>query len=197
MKTMKKSTLTTTEMFVNFGTHEEHAKQVEKYAEKLFDALNESGLTNFSQREREYIKAAALLHDIGYYIEKKSHHKHTLELILEHGLSGFDKTETKLIANIARYHRSSFPNVEKHKHFASLNEEQKELVAKLGAILRIADGMDKPDKNLILGIKAEQTPENVNFYLKTIGFKPKLKMTQEKSDLFEEVFKKRVIFHFM
>lgn len=194
---MNKYTLTTKEMFENFGAHEEHAKQVEKYAEKLLDALNEGCITNFSQREREYIKAAALLHDIGYYIEKKSHHKHTLKLILEHGLSGFDETETKLIANIARYHRSSFPNEEKHKHYASLTQEQKELVSKLGSILRIADGMDKPDKNLILGIKAEQTPENVFFYLKTIGFKPKLKMAQEKSDLFEEVFKKSVIFHFV
>lgn len=194
---MNKTPLTEDEFFQKYGANKEHAKQVETYALKLFDALNESGITDFSPRQREYLKIAAFLHDTGYHIEKKSHHKHTLKLILENGLSGYDETETKIIANIARYHRSSFPSEERHKHFASLNEEQKELVKKLGSILRIADGMDKPEKNLILGIKAVQTADSVDFHIKTIGFKPKLKMAQEKSDLFEDVFKKRVNFLFM
>ena len=184
------------ELFEKYGERKEHAKQVEQYAEKLFDALNQ-GICSFSAREKEYLKAAAFLHDIGYAVEKKAHHKHTMNLILENGISGFNDEETMLIANIARYHRSSLPNEEKHKRFASLNPEKKQLVKRLGSILRIADGMDKPDKNLILRIEAEETPQSINFYLKTIGFKPKLKMAQAKSDMFEETFKKKVNFFFM
>lgn len=194
---MTNKTLTEKEMFEKFGAQKEHAQQVEKYAEKILDALNECGFTNFSQREKQYLKTAALLHDIGYHIDKKAHHKHTMNLILEYGLEGFDEEETKLIANIARYHRSSFPNEEKHKNYAALSVEQKKLVSRLGAILRIADGMDKPDKNLILRVQAQQTQDSIDFYLKTIGFKPKLKMAQEKSDLFQEVFKKQVNFNFL
>ena len=118
-----------------------------------------------------------------------------MNLILENGIAGFDEEETKIIAHIARYHRSSLPDETKHKRFASLDENQKQLVKKLGAILRIADGLDKPAKNLILRIEAKETPESIDFYLKTIGFKPKLKMAQEKSDMFETVFNKKVNFY--
>ena len=179
---MNQLVLSKDEIFEKFGKNKEHAKQVEQYAEKIFDALN-GKIINYGQREKLYLKTAAYLHDVGYYIEKKSHHKHTLKIIMENGLKDFDEEEKKIIANIARYHRSSFPNQEKHKHFAELNETQKEIVTKLGAILRIADGMDKPSKNLILRIEAEETPETINFYIKTIGFKPKLDMAKEKSDL--------------
>ena len=182
------------QLFERYGSAKEHAQQVEQYAQKLFDALNKD-ICSFSQREKEYLKTAAYLHDIGYAVEKKSHHKHTMNLILENGIAGFDEEETKIIAHIARYHRSSLPDETKHKRFASLDENQKQLVKKLGAILRIADGLDKPTKNLILRIEAKETPESIDFYLKTIGFKPKLKMAQEKSDMFETVFNKKVNFY--
>ena len=193
---MNQLVLSKDEIFEKFGKNKEHAKQVEQYAEKIFDALN-GKIINYGQREKLYLKTAAYLHDVGYYIEKKSHHKHTLKIIMENGLKDFDEEEKKIIANIARYHRSSFPNQEKHKHFAELNETQKEIVTKLGAILRIADGMDKPSKNLILRIEAEETPETINFYIKTIGFKPKLDIAKEKSDLFEKLFNKPLNFIFI
>ena len=108
----------------------------------------------------------------------------------------FTDDEKKIIANIARYHRSSLPDENKHKNYALLTEEQKQLVKKLGSILRIADGMDKPSKNLILRISAQETPQSIDFYIKTIGFKPKLKTAQEKSDMFENTFNKKVNFFF-
>ena len=172
------------DIMTNCSTNIEHAKQVAEYCEKIIAALN-GKILNFTEQEKNYLKTAALLHDIGYCIEKKSHHKHTMSIILKKGLAGFSEEETKIIANIARYHRSSLPDETKHEEYAKLTSEQKNTVKKLAAILRIADGMDKPHKNLIIKISAEQTEENINFQIKTIGFKPKLKSAKEKSDLFE------------
>lgn len=198
MTTMtEQNTYTAEELFEKFSDRKEHAKQVQQYAEKLFDALNTGGICNFTQKEKEYLSKAALLHDIGYFVEQKSHHKHTMKMILEYGIKGFDSDEINLVANIARYHRSSFPKEEKHKNYAILDDKQKETVKKLASILRIADGLDKPSKNLILRIEAKETTDSIDFYLKTIGFKPKLKMAEEKSDLFEETFKKKVNFYFI
>lgn len=173
----------------------DHAKQVEQYCLKIVEATQEN-LCELTQREMEYLSAAALLHDIGYAIDKKSHHKHTMKMILEEGLEGFDEEEKLIIANVARYHRSSLPDETKHENFAKLNEEQKSLVKKLASILRIADGMDNPHKNLILRIRLEQTPESFDFYIKTVGFKPKLETAKNKADLFEQTFKKSVNFLF-
>lgn len=173
----------------------EHAKQVEDYAMKLFSAM--SIVENFSEREKLYLRIAALLHDIGYCVEKKSHHKHTMQIILDNGIDGFSSEEVSVIANIARYHRAAYPDESKHSEFALLSNEQKNLVKKLSALLRIADGMDKPHKNLILRIEAKETEQSFDFYIKTIGFKPKLDMAKEKSSLFELVYGKTVNFLFM
>ncbi len=173
----------------------EHAKQIENYSIKIFDALN-NNICSFTQREKEYLIEASKLHDIGYFIEKKSHHKHSMKMIIEEGLQGFDDYETKIIANIARYHRGSAPNPEKHETFASLKDNDRILVKQLASILRIADGMDKPHKNLILRMRAQQNDTSINLYIKTIGFKPNLKMAEKKKDLFEETFKKKLVFLF-
>ena len=181
-------------IMIECSTDIEHAKQVAEYCEKLIYALEEENIMSFSEQEKNYLKTAALLHDIGYCIEKKSHHKHTMSIILDKGLESFSQDETKIIAHIARYHRSSLPDETKHEQYAKLTDEQKLLVKKLASILRIADGMDKPHKNLIIKLKAEETEENINFYAKTIGFKPKLKSAKEKSDLFETITGKKVNF---
>lgn len=174
-------------------TDTEHAKQVCEYCMKLVAATN-GKITFFTENEIEYLKTAALLHDIGYCVEKKSHHKHTMAIILEKGIDGFSKYELQIIANTARYHRSSLPDETKHEEYAKLDEKQKKIVNELASILRIADGMDKPHKNLIIRLEMQENETEINFYAKTVGFIPKLKSAQEKSDLFEKTFKKKVKF---
>ena len=181
------------ELMLDCKANIEHAKQVAEYCEKLVSSID-GKLTNFTENEIKYLKAAALLHDIGYCIEKKAHHKHSMEIIIKRGINGFSKEETLIIANIARYHRASLPNKENHPFYAQLNSEDQKLVNKLASLLRMADGMDKPHKNLIIRLETKITEDEVVFFVKTIGFKPKLKSAQEKSDLFELTFNKKVTF---
>lgn len=186
---------TADEMFETFCIEKEHAKEVVSYAQKLFDAMN-SSVCNFTKRDNEYLICAAKLHDIGYHIEKKSHHKHSMNMIISQGLVGFDETETKIIGCIARYHRNALPDISKHKIFATLSSANQELVKKLASILKLADGFDKPHKNLILRIRAQETEKSIVLYLKTVGFKPNLKMAHAKKDLFEYTFNKKLNFIF-
>ena len=168
-----------------------HSNQVKTYALMLFDALN-GKLFDFGAKEREYLAAAALLHDIGNHIDRKSHHKNSLNMILEMDFDEFSAYERAIIAHLARYHRSSFPDEAKHKRFAALDEVQKDVVMKLCGVLRLADGLDKPQKNLITGIEAEIDENSINLTLRTVGFMPKLAMAKQKKDLLEFVYKKTV-----
>ena len=168
-----------------------HSNQVKTYSLMLFDALN-GKLFDFTAKEREYLAAAALLHDIGYYIDRKSHHKHSLNMILEMDFDEFSPLEREIIAHLARYHRSSFPDESKHMRFCALNEAQKNVIIKLCGLLRLADGLDKPQKNLITGIEAKIDENSINLTLRTVGFLPKLAMAEQKKDLLEFVYKKTV-----
>lgn len=192
---MNKIQTTTDKMLEKYCADTQHAQEVAKYAGMIFDALNES-VYQFSDKEKDYLIQAAKLHDIGYFVEKKSHHKHSMKLICEEGLHGYSEEETSLIANIARYHRGRLPDESRHESYAQLSEANKQTVCRLAAILKIADGLDKPHKNLVLRMRAQETGDAVELYLKTVGFKPNLKMAQQKKDLFEEVFKKPLIFLF-
>lgn len=93
---------------------EDHALHVTKLALKLFDALEPA--YGLGAGARRMLEAAAILHDVGYFINYSSHHKHSYHLIRHADLFGFTPREREIIANAARYHRKALP---KKKHDAT------------------------------------------------------------------------------
>ena len=61
-----------------------HGKKVSSFALRLFDSIN---LYNkFNDEDRNLLHYSAILHDIGYFINKENHHKHTKYIILKEPL---------------------------------------------------------------------------------------------------------------
>jgi exopolyphosphatase/guanosine-5'-triphosphate,3'-diphosphate pyrophosphatase len=119
---------------------EEHGEQVRKLALAIFHAVpTEPAL---DERARQMLEAAALLHDVGYFISYDRHHKHSYHLIRHAELFDFSPREREIVANLARYHRKALPK-RRHDNFARLAPADRELVGKLGGILRLADGLDR------------------------------------------------------
>jgi exopolyphosphatase/guanosine-5'-triphosphate,3'-diphosphate pyrophosphatase len=130
---------------------EQHSEHVASLALQIF-----SGLAPLLPRPgdlwteavaRELLEAGAVLHDIGYLINYAGHHKHAHHLIMHADLSGeagggFTRREVEIVAHLARYHRRGEPR-ETHASFAALSEEDRTLVRRLAAVLRIADGLDR------------------------------------------------------
>jgi exopolyphosphatase/guanosine-5'-triphosphate,3'-diphosphate pyrophosphatase len=116
-----------------------HSQQVSRLALNLFEQLRE--FHGLPDRYANVLHAAAMLHDIGLFIAYEKHHKHSYYLIKSSGPSSFDALELDLIANIARYHRKAHPSP-KHLPFSQLSAVQQDVVRKLSAILRVADGLD-------------------------------------------------------
>ncbi|MFM7190528.1 MAG: Ppx/GppA phosphatase family protein, partial [Microcystaceae cyanobacterium] len=85
-----------------------YGERVAQFALAFFDQLQ--GILHFwGDREREWLWAAAILHNCGIYISHSSHHKHSYYLIRHGELLGFTEIELELIANLARYHRRNKP----------------------------------------------------------------------------------------
>jgi exopolyphosphatase/guanosine-5'-triphosphate,3'-diphosphate pyrophosphatase len=117
-----------------------HAEHTAMLAIRIFTQTRR--LHGLGSREREFLEVAALLHDIGFYISHAQHHRHTYYLIRNAELLGFTEEEKEIIANVARYHRKSHPK-QKHEAFVQLTPDNQQLVRKLAAILRVADGLDR------------------------------------------------------
>lgn len=119
---------------------EEHGEQVRKLALAIFAAL--PGDPALDERARQMLEAAALLHDVGYFISYDRHHKHSYHLIRHAELFDFSPREREIVANLARYHRKALPKP-RHENFTHLAPADQYLVGKLGGILRLADGLDR------------------------------------------------------
>jgi exopolyphosphatase/guanosine-5'-triphosphate,3'-diphosphate pyrophosphatase len=122
-----------------YAFDEQHATTVARFAVQLFDATQR--LHNLDDESKLLLEVAALLHDIGHFVNATDHHKHTYYLLTATPLIGLSKSQRAMVANIARYHRKSFPSVQ-HEAYKILPAKDRVLVSKLAALLRIADALD-------------------------------------------------------
>jgi len=131
-------------------SNERHCEHVATLAASMFDALRDAYA--LPAGGRDILRAAALLHDIGYLINHEEHHKHAYHLIMHGDLRGFSSREIELIANVARYHRRAVPK-KAHANFARLDRGERRLVRRLSGVLRVADGLDRAHGQAVQGVR--------------------------------------------
>ncbi len=136
-----------------------HGEQVRRIAKLLWSEL--APLHKLPESSLTILQVAALLHDIGEVVHRRSHHKHSEYLILHGRIPGLDEQSRQMAAAVARAHRKSEPTEAKHLTFASLDPEQRAQVTKLAAILRLADGLDSDHRQQILAIRAQVSKQRV------------------------------------
>jgi exopolyphosphatase/guanosine-5'-triphosphate,3'-diphosphate pyrophosphatase len=123
-----------------------HSHQDARLALCIFDLT--TSLHDLGDEYRDLLHYAAILHDIGYWYDYENHHKHAFRMIMEADLPALTPREKLIVANVARYHRSARPKL-KHKGFAALDPDDREIVTRLAAILRFADGLDRSHTNAV------------------------------------------------
>lgn len=168
-----------------------HSHHIAKLATRLFDQTKP--LHGLGDQEREWLEYAALLHDVGYLINSRQHHKHAYYLIKNSDLYGLTADEVEIIANVARYHRRALPH-DDHAALASLSSRSRKTVEALSALLRIADALDRSHFSVIQDLHVTQG-KPVLITLQT-GGDPELEIwaARNRADLFEKVFKRPVQF---
>ena len=118
---------------------EGHAVLTSKLAAQLF--VQSTSLHNLDKNNLLLLEVGALLHDIGHFINTIDHDKHGYYLLEANHLIGLSEREQNIVANLVRYHRSrtSLPD---ENAFKSLLPKDRQVVLKLSALLRLADGLD-------------------------------------------------------
>ena len=120
-----------------------HSRAVETLSLKLFDAMEP--LHGLPDRDRFLLQVAAILHDIGKYVNLRRHYFYSYRLILSSDIIGFTEREKEVMANIAHYHSKGTPS-DLDGNFSRLDREEKVKVAKLAALIRLADSIDRSHK---------------------------------------------------
>jgi exopolyphosphatase / guanosine-5'-triphosphate,3'-diphosphate pyrophosphatase len=170
---------------------ESHAERVRELSIRLFDELKSE--QRMTDTHRLYLEVAALLHDIGLFVSSRSHHKHSQYLISSSELFGLRKRELELIANIARYHRRALPQ-RSHISYVSLDRDERMVVSKLAAILRVANALDKDHLQKVMDLKINREENQIVLTVQNMSDLAMGRMALAgRSDFFTEIFGKKVI----
>jgi exopolyphosphatase/guanosine-5'-triphosphate,3'-diphosphate pyrophosphatase len=143
-----------------------HAQHVARLALAIFDQTRPTH--GLSDREREWLEYAALLHDLGAHISYARHHRHSYYLIKNGDLRGFEPAEIEVIALVARYHRRGTPK-RAHEEYANLSPPRRRTVRTLASILRVAESLDRSHAQVISHLELQDRGDNVLLQLRTAG----------------------------
>ena len=103
------------------------------------------------------------------------------------------KQELEIIANIARYHRRALPQ-RSHVSYISLDRDERMIVSKLAAILRVANALDKDHLQKVMDLKIVREGDQIVLSAQNISDLAMGSMAlASRSDFFTEIFGKKVI----
>ena len=172
-----------------------HTETVEKYVLQVFDTMRK--YHGMGQRERLLLQIAVLIHACGKFISVRNSNECAYNIIMSTEIIGISHLEREIIANVVRYNIRDFDyNMvrmeteldEVTDSFSGQNEVML-LIAKLTAMLRLANSMDRghsakladcrmtvKDQNLII-----TTDYHGDITLESVSF-------EQKAAFFEEIF---------
>ena len=169
-----------------------HIQNVTTIALGIFDCLKK--VYGLGPTERMQLELAAILHDCGKFINMNDGANNSYNIIMSTEIMGLSHVEREEIANIVKYNTLYLSSYAKVKsHFGECDYVK---VAKLAAVLRIANVMDRShkqkiekftvvmkDKQLVitadtmsdLTLETGLFEEKANFFEKVYGIRPILK----------------------
>jgi len=124
------------------GYSEAHCENVKGSALQMFDGLRECGIHDMGKDMRELLSYAAVLHDIGEFINYDKHNMHSYRIIRDSALKGFDNDELCMMALMAKFHQNKFPSkgVEQLK---GLTKTETRDVIRCSMMLKVAEILDR------------------------------------------------------
>jgi len=154
----------TIELAERCNYYADHAQQVARLALALFDQAR--AIHGLTDREREWLEYAALMHDLGVHISYPRHHRHSYYLIKNGDLRGFSPDEIEVMALVTRYHRRGTPK-KSHEEYAQLAAPLRRTVRLLSSILRVAESLDRSHAQVISGLELRDRGEDMLLELHT------------------------------
>ncbi|MDR3348258.1 MAG: HD domain-containing protein [Acidaminococcales bacterium] len=163
-----------------------HAKQVARLSEQIFARMRKP--YRFSDRHRLILQIASILHDIGKFVNLRQHYFYSYRLILSTDIFGLSDEEKQLVAYIVYYHAKDLFS-KPMEGMAGPKRDLMPIVAKLSAILRIADALDRSYRQKAAQCKISLKGDEMQIIVKAGQDMSLERWTiEDKSAAFEEVF---------
>lgn len=139
-----------------------HALKVRASAMQLFSALR--SLHALPAEYAEWLSAAAMLYEVGDYVNRNGRHRHTQYVISNSEILGYTPEQRRIIAAIARYLGKSRPSPEDGPVKVLLRADQ-ECIPKASLLLRLARALNLSRSGAVGEVKIKLHEAKVTFTL--------------------------------
>lgn len=182
-------------MAKRYKCHTSHNLVLEQYALTIFDSMRK--YHGLGARERLMLQIAVLLHACGKFISIKNSNECSYNIIMSTEIIGLSHLEREIIANVVRYNIRDFDydkvQLETQIHpYHDLGISRSSitiLIAKLTAILRLANSMDRSHRGKLVDSKMAVRESELVI---TTGYEGDMELEaasfEQKADFFEEIF---------
>jgi|WetSurMetagenome_2_1015567.scaffolds.fasta_scaffold00335_4 CHAD domain-containing protein/phosphohistidine phosphatase SixA len=161
-----------------------HSEFVARLALAVFDEV--SPHLGLPPSHRPLLRAAALLHDIGYFERPSDHHAESGAIVMERGVAGLTPEQCRIVAAAIALHRRDFTKGFGAGPLAELDD--KEAALRIGAILRIADGLDHGHLQNVSILSVKQHAGGFLLGASSPGYGANIGWAAAKADLWKKVF---------
>ena len=176
-----------------FGYDEAHAEQVASLALSLFDQLRP--LHQMNADLRLTLEMGALLHDVGYYVNRKSHHRHGEYLIRNGEIPGVGGWRQDMVASLVRYHNTKSEPEMDHPSYVALEGVRRRQARILSSLLRIAEKLESEHAQRVADVEVHIVGRRAIFVIRAVeGTRLDLAGLERKAELFEKEFHLRAEF---
>lgn len=159
---------------------------LEKIALTIFDSMKK--VHGLGQRERLLLRLATLLHDCGKYISMVNLGECSYSIIMSTEMIGLSHMEREVVANVVKFNHEEFEYYDVLKA-TTLDRESYLKIAKLTAILRVANGLDRSHKQKFKDVKTVLKDDILTITVETNeDITLERGMFSHRADFFEEVY---------
>ena len=176
-----------------YSSSKSHIQGTMNLCLNIFDSMKK--VHGMGARERLLLQIAALLHDCGKYISMEKVSECSYQIIMSTDIIGLSFMERQMIACAVRFNNSAFVYYDElYSMGIAIDRESYIKVAKMTAILRLANAMDRSHYQKVKGIKAVLKDRELQMIVDSAqDISLELGLLKDKEAFFEEVFGIRLV----
>ena len=175
-----------------YQSNKTHLLGTEYLALTIFDKMKR--IHGMDKRERLLLQIAVWLHDCGKYISMTHTAECSYQIVMSTEIIGLSHREREIIANAIRFDTEEFVSFEEFSMGSSLDKNDYLLIAKISAILRVANSMDRSHKQKFKNVRVTLKERELLVVVDTVeDITLEQGLFSHKADFFETIFSIRPV----